>query len=230
MCGRYTLVTGWDQLAEEFDLVHVEELRPRFNIAPTQVVPVVRVHSERGVRRLDALRWGLIPFWAKDSGIGSRMINARSEEAADKPSFRTPLRQRRCLVPCSGFYEWKALDTDASRTKSRKQPYYIRRRDERVFAFAGLWDRWRGSDGAAIESFSILTTEPNELIRPFHNRMPVILGREDYDLWLDPDVQNVGRLQRLFRPFPLDELTVFPVGTRVNSPSNDDPSCVQPAP
>ena len=163
MCGRYTLTASEEQLNEEFNAIVGDELRrARFNIAPTQNVPVVRVMGND--RRLDALRWGLVPHWAKDIKVGSRMINARSEEAASKPAFRSRLRKQRCLVPCTGFFEWKVIADETSR-QPRKQPYYIRRRDERVFALAGMWERWQDSAGATVESYTILTTSPNDLLR-----------------------------------------------------------------
>ena len=226
MCGRYALATFREQLAEKFDLRETALIEPRFNIAPTQAVPVVRVIGSSSQRQLDSLRWGLIPHWAKDPSIGNRMINARSEGAETKPAFRTPLRRQRCLVPCTGFYEWKKLE-GGTRSRPKKQPYYIRRRDERVFAFAGLWDRWRSSGGETIESFAILTTEPNECLRPLHNRMPVIIGPSDYELWLDGTVQDVAPLKQLFRPYASDELVAYAVGTQVNNPANDHPSCIE---
>lgn len=226
MCGRYTLATVQEQLVEEFDLFETELIEPRFNIAPTQSAPVVRMIESGSKRQLDSFRWGLIPHWAKDPSIGSRMINARSEGVEAKPAFRTPLRRQRCLVPCTGFYEWKKLE-GGTRSRPRKQPYYIRRLDERVFAFAGLWDRWRAPGGETIESYAILTTEPNERVRPLHNRMPVIVAPGDYELWLDPTVQGVDPLKRLFQPYPSDELVAYAVGTQVNNPARDDASCIQ---
>ncbi|MDO8631789.1 MAG: SOS response-associated peptidase, partial [Phycisphaerales bacterium] len=192
MCGRYTLTISQQQLAEAFEIHELEHLRPRYNIAPTQVVPVVRVSGESGRRELAMYRWGLIPHWAKDPTIGNRMINARAETAAEKPAFRSAMKRQRCLVPCTGFYEWKVLDPAAK--KPAKQPYYIRRRDEGVFAFAGLWDRWRSPDGKEINSFAILTTEPNELMRELHDRMPVIIPREAYGVWLDNQLLDAERL------------------------------------
>ncbi|RME40343.1 MAG: SOS response-associated peptidase [Planctomycetota bacterium] len=229
MCGRFTLTADADELAEEFDLIAGASLPPRYNIAPTQPVPIVRVLGDRDVRRLDPLRWGLVPPWAKDPSIGNRMINARSEEAAAKPSFRTPLRRQRCLVPCTGFYEWKRPASDPRGNKTR-QPYYIRRRDERVFALAGLWERWQGSDGTVVESFTILTTEANELVRPLHDRMPVIVAPKHYALWLDPGMQDVDRLVPLLRPHPAEGFLAFEVDCYVNSPAHDDPRCIQAKP
>ena len=154
------------------------------------------------------------------------MINARSEEAATKSAFRVPWRRQRCLAPCTGFHEWKSVgDRDSRRLK--KQPHYIRRKDERVFAFPGLWDRWHGPDGETVESYSILTTEPNDLVRPLHDRKPVIVPRERYGLWLDPNMQDVERLRFLFQPFPNQDLVVSPVSARVNSPAHNDAECLR---
>lgn len=228
MCGRYTLISFPEQLAEEFELYEFESLEPRYNIAPTQRVPVVRTREDSAERGPALLKWGLIPHWAKDPTIGNRMINARAESVSEKPAFRAAIRRQRCLVPCSGFFEWKALDAASGRGQGRKkQPYYIRRRDERVFAFAGLWDRWQSPDGEDIGSFTILTTEPNELMRGLHNRMPVIIRREEYALWLDSRMQDVERLAPLLRPSSADGWVAYPVSTRVNNPAFDDPSCIQ---
>ena len=167
------------------------------------------------------LHWGLVPAWAEEPKVGGQMINARAESAATKPVFREAFRRRRCLVPADGFYEWKKLT-------SGKQPYCIRGRDHQPFAFAGLWERWLGSDAyPPIESFTILTTEPNALLRPLHDRMPVILDPGDFDLWLDPAIGEPDRLRRLLSPFPDDRLVAYPVSTRVNRPANDDPSCLE---
>lgn len=226
MCGRYTLIADERALDREFELIVAGLRYARYNIAPTQSAPVVRA-NESGERFVADLRWGLIPFWAKEAKIGARMINARGEEAANKPAFRVPFRKQRCLVPCSGFYEWKIVEGGTAK-KPAKQPYYIRRADEGLFALAGLWDRWVGPEGP-VESFSILTTKPNELISPLHDRMAVIIPRDKYGLWLDPKLQNVNELVSLVVPFPSDQLCAFPVITRVNSPRFDDPACMQPA-
>ena len=225
MCGRYTLTVSQQQLLEEFELNELEDFQPRYNIAPTQSVPIIRIVGEGGKRELATYKWGLIPHWAKDPTIGNRMINARAESVAEKPAFRNAMKRQRCLVPCSGFYEWKVLDPAAK--KPAKQPYYIRRRDDRVIAFAGLWDRWRSPQGEEIGSFTILTTEPNELMRELHNRMPVIIPREAYGVWLDNQLLDAEPLTFFLRPCPADELVAYPVGIRVNNPKFDDPSCIQ---
>ncbi len=224
MCGRYTLTAQERELEEEFGLIIDGEARPRYNIAPTQRAPVVRVIEGR--RRLEELRWGLVPHWAKDIKIGSRMMNARSEEAAGKPAFRSPLRKQRCLVPCTGFYEWKPVADDRSR-RPKKQPYYIRRHDGGLFALAGVWDRWSDAEGLTVETYSILTTSPNDLLRTLHDRMPVMVRPDDYALWLDPAMQDASRLQPLFAPFSSADFTASAVSTRVNSPAHDDPGCIE---
>lgn len=225
MCGRYTLTAFEQQLAEEFELDDLAHPEPRYNIAPTQHAAVVRVSGESGRRELVMHKWGLIPHWAKDMSIGSRMINARAETAAEKPAFRSSLKRQRCLVPANGFYEWKTLDPGAK--KSAKQPYFIRRRDGGVLAFAGLWDRWPSPEGEEIGSFTILTTEPNEFMRKLHDRMPVIIPRDAYSVWLDTKGQDIERISPLLCPFPGDELVAFPVSNRVNNPKFDDPSCIE---
>ena len=223
MCGRFTLTSPGEVLAEFFELVDVPRVTPRYNIAPTQPAPVVRVDREAEARRLDLLHWGLIPSWAKDPGIGSRMINARAETVADKPAFRSALRYRRCLVAADGFYEWKKIEG-----QKRKQPYYIHMADRLPFAFAGLWEHWESADEAEIDSCTIITTEPNKLMESLHNRMPVILQPKDFDMWLDPDLQESDSLQLLLVPCPAEGMTFWPVSTVVNSPANDTPACTEP--
>lgn len=195
-------------------------MAPRYNIAPTQEAAVVRRSGD--ARSLSLLRWGLVPFWAKDPGIGNRMINARSETVGEKPSFRTSFRRKRCLVAASGFYEWQ-------RTEGRKQPWHFRMRGGGPFAMAGLWDSWDKGEGL-LETFTILTTEPNELVARAHQRMPVVLRPADHRLWLDPSVEDTERLGELLVPYPADEMEGFPVSTLVNSPANDSPSCIEPLP
>lgn len=246
MCGRYTLLAEANELAEEFQVSDVAPLAPRYNIAPTQDVPVVRLEggpalhgvsapssmavvrqSETGgARRVDILRWGLIPHWAKDTSFAYRTINARAETVATQPSFRDAFRKRRCIVPASGFFEWQKLIKGG---KEIKQPHYIRRRDGRPLGLAGLWDRWEGPDGTVIESFTIITTEANETVQALHNRMPVILDPQNYDVWLNPATKP-ERLQSLLSPCPSDWLVTSPVSRQVNNPRNDDPSCLDELP
>ena len=218
MCGRYTLRTPVETLAEEFGITGpLPEVPTRFNVAPTQEVAAVLEEDEK--RKLKMLRWGLIPSWADDPAIGNRMINARSETAAQKPSFRSAFRKRRCLVLADGFYEWQ-------KTASGKQPYYIRMGDGSPFAFAGLWESW-GKYGEEVRSCTILTTEANGLVGEIHHRMPVILPAEEYDLWLDPDMGEAEPLLDLLRPYPDDLMEAYPVSRFVNSPSNDSEQCVE---
>lgn len=224
MCGRYTLKTPAEVLAETFELSATPELAPRYNIAPTQEVAVVRRLAGEGERRLDLLRWGLIPSWAKEPSVGNRMINARGETVAAKPAFRSALRRRRCLVLADGFYEWK-------KTGGAKQPWHIRLREGRPFAFAGLWESWKDPADEQSEPLltcSIVTTEPNELLAGVHDRMPVILPPPDCGLWLDPGEQDPSRVLPLIRSYPSGEMEAYPVSTHVNSPRNDDPGCIEP--
>jgi len=218
MCGRYTLRTPVETLAEEFGISDpLPEIPTRYNIAPTQEVAAVLEEDEE--RKLEMLRWGLIPSWADDPAVGNRMINARSETAAEKPSFRTAFRKRRCLILADGFYEWQ-------KTNGGKQPYYIRMKNGSPFAFAGLWESW-DKYGGEIRSCTILTTDANEMVREVHHRMPVILPPETYDLWLDQDMRETEPLLDLLRPYPDDGMEAYPVSRFVNSPSNDDERCIE---
>ncbi|MGB3713717.1 MAG: SOS response-associated peptidase [Candidatus Promineifilaceae bacterium] len=221
MCGRFTLVAPGEAIAELFQLVEVPSLVPRYNIAPTQPVAAVRLSPSSGARELTYFHWGLIPRWAKDPKIGSRMINARSETAAEKPSFRSAFKYRRCLVPADGFYEWQKIN-------GRKQPIRIQMKGGRPFAIAGLWEHWLSSDGSEIESCTLLTTEPNDLLGPVHNRMPVLLDPTDFDLWLGAKTYQGADVQQLMRPFSDEEMTFYPVSTHVNNPRNEDPHCIEP--
>lgn len=228
VCGRYTLYSSPEDVAEYFDLDRVPELPRRYNIAPTQDVPLVRRppdgeanESSDRAREMVSARWGLVPFWADDPDDLPTMINARAETVAEKPAFRVAFSRRRCVLPASGFYEWRP-------TGNGKQPYHIRRVDETPLALAGLWERWRSDDGRELESCLIIVTEANELLRPIHDRMPVILRREEMPRWLDPDAER-NELEELLRPYGGDDLRGHPVSRRVNSPANDDPSLVQEA-
>ncbi len=223
MCGRFSLGTPATTLAAQFNLFDVPAWAPRYNIAPTQQTPTVVRAASQLARQFKLHRWGLIPPWAKDPGIGSQLINARAETVAIKPAFRKAFRERRCLILADGFFEWQ-------RRGRHKQPCYIRMRDGRPFAFAGLWEYWEGPEGSAIDSCTILTTTANELVGTLHDRMPVILAPQDYDLWLDPAILEAERLQSLLRAYPSEEMTACPVSTRVNNPANDSPECVEPTP
>jgi putative SOS response-associated peptidase YedK len=205
----------------QFALETQPTLFPRYNIAPSQPVAVVRQTAE-GKRELVKLRWGLVPSWAKDVSVGNQLINARSETAATKPAFRAAMRQRRCLVPTDGFYEWKKVG-------KQKQPYFIRRADDKAFAFAGLWERWSDAERRPLETCTILTTDANELLRPLHERMPVIVEPADYSTWLDPLRTDPDQFHPLFASLTSEQLISTPVSIHVNSPANDDADCLAPA-
>lgn len=223
MCGRYTLRATPAHLAELFAIHGPAALTPRYNIAPTQTVAAIRAAGADKTRELVFLRWGLIPSWARDARIGSSLINARSDTAAAKPSFRSAFRKRRCLIPVDGFYEWQSLPG-----KKTKQPLFISMKSGELFAFAGLWERWVDPEGTPLETCTILTTEANALVAPFHDRMPVILDPSDYDRWLDPTLQDPGSIQPLLCPYPPERMQIVPVSTLVNSPKNDVPECLAP--
>lgn len=224
MCGRYSLTTPADTLAKHFRLSTVPSVQPRFNIAPSQPIAIIRTQGAKDNRKCVLARWGLIPSWANFPGIGNKMINARAETVAEKPAFREALARSRCLVPADGYYEWQR----EGRMGQRKQPFYIHLRDGRPFAFAGLWERWVGPDGTPIESCAILTTEPNESLKDIHERMPVILPEAEYDQWLDPAIRQAQLLQPLLRPYPSEDMTAYPVSPRVNDPAHDDAACIAP--
>ena len=221
MCGRFTLIADPNDLREAFPFINIPiPPQPRYNVAPTQPVAVI---PNDGKNTLDHYVWGLIPSWAKEPSIGSRMINARSETLIEKPSFRSAFRRRRCLIPASGFYEWQP-----SKEQKSKTPMYIQLKSGKPFAFAGLWERWDSPEGSTILSCTIITTEPNELLASIHNRMPVILSPQSYPLWLDPGEPPVPALMDLLRPFPADEMRAYPVSKLVNSPGNDQPALIKP--
>jgi putative SOS response-associated peptidase YedK len=221
MCGRYRLSRRKEVLAEYFGADFSEmNWAGRHNIAPTQQVPVVR-RDEQGTLGACLMRWGLIPSWAPDPSAGGRTINARAETAASKPSFREPLQRKRCLIPADAFYEWK-------RVGKAKQPFCFEVGDGAIFAFAGLWDSWRGPDGQSVESCTILTTTPNELLADVHDRMPVILARERRDSWLDPFMRDAAAAVALLKPLEAHLMRRYAVSTRVNSVANDDPDCSAP--
>jgi putative SOS response-associated peptidase YedK len=216
MCGRFTIFADPERLAERFQASLPEAgLRPRYNAAPTQYLPVI---LNQGPPAIQLLQWGLVPFWAKDPSIGSRMINARSETLAEKPAFRAAFKQRRCLVLADGFYEWQ-------KTPGGKQPMRIALASGEPFALAGLWETWDAPDGSALRTFTIVTGEPNELVAPIHNRMPAILLPEHEALWLD-NAAEPAIWQAILRPYPADLLTVYSVSRRVNFVGNDDAGLV----
>lgn len=221
MCGRFTLTASGQVLMEELGLISIpEDYRPRYNVAPGQLILAAR-DGDAG-RKGAMLKWGLVPSWAKDPSIGYKMINARSETVAEKPSFRRAFDQRRCIIPADGFYEWR-------KDGKQKIPMRFRLRDGRPFAFAGLWEAWRPPDGEGETLFTctILTTAANELVQPVHDRMPVILAQESLDLWLDRDVPGEGVVS-LLRPYPAREMEAYEVSPRVNSVANEDPELIEP--
>ncbi|MCP5096005.1 MAG: SOS response-associated peptidase [Chloroflexi bacterium] len=225
MCGRFALISNSEQLAETYGLNEIQIAAlppsvPRYNIAPTQPIAAIRLNANSKKRELTFFRWGLVPSWAKDIKMGSRLINARSETVAEKPSFRAPFKRRRCIIPADGFFEWQRLE-------NRKQPMYIHATDGKPLSLAGLWEMWRTPDGDALQTCTILTTRPNELMAPIHNRMPVILEPEDMDMWLDPG-NSPNQAMHLFRPYPSEKITAYPVSTFVNSPRNDAAQCIAP--
>jgi putative SOS response-associated peptidase YedK len=220
MCARYTLSAPPAAIVELFDLDLILDLLPRYNIAPTQQVLAVRNEVD-GKREFCTLRWGLIPSWADDIRIGQKLLNARSETVGEKPAFRDAIRKRRCLIVTDGFYEWKTVD-------KKKMPFHIHRPDRGPFAFAGIWERWHDSDGVPLETCTILTTAANRLMRPLHERMPVILLPDQHARWLDPKIQQVNDLEDLFAPAPEEFLCMNPVSPKVNSPRFEDPSCIEP--
>lgn len=223
MCGRYTLSTPADLISDLFEVESVPELSPRYNIAPTQEAPVVRVIEPGAPRSCELLRWGLVPFWADDPTIGNRMINARSESAAGKPAFRASFKRRRCLVLADGFYEWQKID-------GAKQPYWIHLPEGKPFGMAGLWSRWEKDEEAGpLETFTILTTDAHPKIAQLHGRMPVILARQDYAAWLDPEVEDREMLNGLLTSEAGEYLEFHPVSRKVNSPGNDTPDVIEPA-
>jgi putative SOS response-associated peptidase YedK len=239
MCGRFTLRAPASAIAEQFGLLEVPPFAPLFNIAPTQPVAVVRQVSSgsSSSRELGWMHWGLIPSWAQDRTMGSRMINARADTVAQKPAYRAAFRRRRGLIVADGFYEWQRPEQTAGlgpgrlsgrgKGAAKKQPYFIHLRDDRPFALAGLWETWESPDGSPLDSSAIITTDANDLMQPIHDRMPVILSPQDYDRWLDPLAEQPDLLA-LLRPYPSEEMAAYPISAYVNSPTHDDPHCVEP--
>ncbi len=214
MCARYVFFSG-RSFGDEFGVVAVPDLQPRYNIAPTQIVPAV-IQTEKS-REVMLFQWGLVPSWAKDPTIGSRLINAKAETLAEKPAFRTAFKRRRCLIPADGFYEWKG-------EKGAKQPFFISCKHH-PFAFAGLWEYWEGVEGV-LQTCTIITTNANGLVQEVHDRMPVILAPDEYDIWMDHAIAP-ARLEPLLDPFPEKEMTMHPVGKMVGNPRVDDPSLIE---
>jgi putative SOS response-associated peptidase YedK len=224
MCGRFVITSPAEAMASAFSTTNpLPNIRPRYNAAPTQSVPVVPRDAEAHARHLETFRWGLIPFWAKDAKIGYTMINAKAETVAEKPSFREAFKSRRCLIPANGFYEWKKLDAKT------KQPHAIVMKDRAMFAFAGLWERWKDKEsGEVVRSCSIITTTPNEVCAPIHDRMPVILEPESYGKWLGEEETEPLRVLMMLKPYPADRMEAYPVGSEVGNVKNDHEGLVRP--
>jgi putative SOS response-associated peptidase YedK len=222
MCGRYRLSRRKQIVEKYFDSVSGdEEWSPRYNIAPTQPVPVVRQNPKEPVREFSLVRWGLIPSWVRDSSVAAKMINARSETAGTNLAFRDAMKFRRCLVPADGFYEWQ-------KTGKAKQPYCFEVNEGKLFAFAGIWERWKDPSGNAVETCSILTTTPNAVTSAVHERMPVILDPDSYDLWLDPGMRDAAAASELLKPYDARLMRCYPVSARINHVANDDEECSRP--
>lgn len=223
MCGRLVIDLAPEIITEIYEIVRKidRKLNPRYNVAPSQEIPIIREDAE-GCREFAFARWGLIPSWSKDISIGNSLINARSETVAEKPSFRAAFKRRRCVIPTGGFYEWQTQEGKS------KQPWFFRMSDGSPMSIAGLWEHWQGSDGQEIESCSILTTSANDLMAPIHERMPVILQQEDHATWLSHNITDNALLQKLCQPCPSNILNSYPVTSMVNSPKNDSADCIAP--
>ena len=220
MCGRFRLTRKDQEIREYFDVPDDFEWKPRYNIAPTENVAVVRQRRDHPSRTLSGMRWGLIPYWSKDAKGAARMINARSEEITEKPAYREAFQQRRCLVPADGFYEWK-------REGKSKQPFHLGMTDDSLFAFAGIWERWKNPAGEIIKSCAILTTTPNNLLSGIHDRMPVILSPDDYEEWLNP-AADIEVLKPMLKPYSSRTMRMYSVSTAVNRAGYDAPDCIAP--
>jgi len=226
MCGRFSNSAKRESYEREFKVgkLNAAVFKPRYNIAPSQMIDVIRELENEC--ELSQVKWGLVPHWSKDDEIGNRMINARAETLSEKPSFREAFKKRRCIIPASGFYEWKKKGLGGG---GKKQPYYFYLPEKEVFGFAGLWEEWLDkSTGEVLETCTIITTEANEVLEPIHDRMPVILKAEDYDQWLDPKENNSERIQRLLIPYPAKEMSSHAVSKNINYPDADSPDLIKP--
>lgn len=223
MCGRFTLRQTPEEIAVSFQLSAIDEqiITPQYNIAPTKTIAAITLDAKNSQRQLKGLRWGLIPSWAKDDKIGYRLINARAETLSEKASFRNAFKNRRCLILADGFYEWQ-------KTEKQKQPYYFQLKDKKPFAFAGLWETWQPPDGEIIASCTIITTEANELVKPIHDQMPVILSPDAYDQWLDPKMKQSEIITPLLKPYDEQAMETYSVSQAVNRPSYNQPDCIEP--
>jgi len=223
MCGRYKLTVSWAEIHRLYNLTNSVNLRPRYNIAPTQDVLAVTYDGAMKQRRGEMFRWGLVPFWAKDTKIGYHMINAKAETIAERPAYREAFKKRRCIIPADAFYEWQETG------QSLKQPYAIAMKDRSVFGFAGLWETWTDkASGETIRSCTIITTEPNKLCAPIHNRMPAILDPADYEPWLGERAASSGALQKMLKPFPAKQMEAFKIGKKIGNVKYDEPDLVNP--
>jgi putative SOS response-associated peptidase YedK len=219
MCGRFTRAVSTEIIQKEFDVDEVSgDLGPSYNIAPTQEVAVI---VSDGKKQLVKVRWGLVPSWAKDQSVGNKMINARAETVTEKASFKRAFKKRRCLVVADGFYEWQ-------RVGETKRPMYIRLKSGKPFGFAGLYETWKSEQGEQVVTCAIITTGANDLMKPIHDRMPVIIPKENESLWLDPRTDDQDLLLEMLRPYPTDAMVAYPVSKRVNMPSNNSPECIKP--
>ncbi len=219
MCGRFAMQETNEEIIERFE---VEESLfvspPRYNIAPSQIVAII---LDNGTRYMAGLKWGLVPSWSKDIKIGNKLINARAETLSEKPSFRNAFKRQRCIIPASGFFEWK-------KEGDQRIPTYIRLKNQKLFAMAGLWEKWQNSDGSILQTFTIITVSPNRFMESIHNRMPAILKPEEESIWLDPSIQNKNDLHQLLQPYADEDMEAYAVSKRVNSPTNDDMDCIKP--
>ena len=216
MCGRFALASDDREMMSRFHLSATVQARATYNAVPGMFSPII---LRKSPNKAILARWGLVPHWAKDHRIGYKMINARAEGIENKPSFRRAFRSQRCLVPTTGFYEWKSVEGE-------KVPFFIHLKDQSLFAFAGLWEEWKDAEGRPLITFTIITTTPNDLVSPIHDRMPVILSNEDVETWLDPNVTEPERLLPLLDPYPQKTMEAYPVSTLVNSPRNDSPDLI----
>lgn len=221
MCGRFVRYTTPMDLAALYEIQDAPTAEASYNIVPTESIVTIRLTPEINKKEFALLKWGLVPSWAKDIKIGNKMINARAETVAEKPSFRVALRKRRCLIIADGFYEWQ-------RSVKPSRPHYFKMKDSIPFAIAGIWEQWEDPDKKVIETCALLTTQANELMQPVHDRMPVILDPANYDLWLDRSMQEVEKLAHLYSPFSTERMETYEVSTIVNAPKNNDPLCIKP--
>lgn len=220
MCGRFALTVSPENISKYFHVEDVTEEIHQYNIAPGQLIKSI-IQTPNDKRKITSMKWGLIPSWTKDPSKGVKTINARAETVHTKPSFRNAIRYRRCIIPASGFYEWEKVE-------KRKVPYYIHLKSNEPIGFAGLWDKWKGNNGSVIESCTILTTSSNNLLKPIHDRMPVIIHPNEYELWLDREMNEPDKLKSIFQPYPSEMLTLYRISNLVNKTDYDKDDCIKP--